>query len=582
VWWLWSLVVFAGAPGDGDADPWIVDLLLALDRQLTHIEHNLSHYFSPNTHLSGEALALYVSGMALPELAASRRRASAGRDVLVQEAARQVRSDGGHAELSTHYHRYSTDFYLLASAVARRAGDPAALAFEDAAGRQARYLRTMTDEAGIRPQIGDDDGGQLFPISGAGPADCRDTLATAAVLLDEPSLSVGGTTEAAYWMCGARARAAVREAGARWTSVAHPASGYFVSRTARGDHLVFDAGPHGFLNGGHAHADALSLTLTVAGRPLLIDPGTATYTMDQALRDRFRSTMMHNTVVLDGRTQSEPRGPFHWRSAAGAGARIWQSAKDCDYVEGTHHAYAPRRHTRAILAVHGLGWWIVDHVLGTGRAAVDCYWHIHPSWSASLAGGHLARLEQPDMRLALAATAPLTLLPPGADPLAMRSPAYGVVEPAPVARGTALLALPATLAVFIPATPEVATELQLQTCDITAAPGPGWHGAAFRVQWRGGAMTLLSAIEDGDVSNRDSSAPDVRWGTAELQTDARCAGLIDRNAAATDAVLVNGAVVAAGPALELVSLGRRVPLLRLAATPLAPTMHEVGAGTSNA
>ena len=55
--------------------PWMVDLLVALDRQLTHIERNLSHYFSPNTHLLGEALALYVAGRALPELRGQRARA---------------------------------------------------------------------------------------------------------------------------------------------------------------------------------------------------------------------------------------------------------------------------------------------------------------------------------------------------------------------------------------------------------------------------------------------------------------------------------------------------------------------------
>ncbi len=76
-----------------------------------------------------------------------------------------------------------------------------------------------------------------------------------------------------------------------------------MSRTASGDHLVFDAGPHGFLNGGHAHSDALALTLSVSGRPLLIDPGTATYTMDAELRDRFRGTSMHNTVMLGRRPQ---------------------------------------------------------------------------------------------------------------------------------------------------------------------------------------------------------------------------------------------------------------------------------------
>ena len=45
----------------------LVDLLVSLDRQLTHVQHNLSSYFSPNTHLSGEALALYaVSAAWLP------------------------------------------------------------------------------------------------------------------------------------------------------------------------------------------------------------------------------------------------------------------------------------------------------------------------------------------------------------------------------------------------------------------------------------------------------------------------------------------------------------------------------------
>src|SRR6185503_16095739 len=92
-----------------------------------------------------------------------------------------------------------------------------------------------------------------------------------------------------------------------------PAAGYFVSRGTDGSHAVLDAGPHGYRNGGHAHADALSLTLSIDGHPLLIDPGTSTYTMDSQLRDNMRSTASHNTVTFDGRSQSVPDGPFHWR-----------------------------------------------------------------------------------------------------------------------------------------------------------------------------------------------------------------------------------------------------------------------------
>ena len=60
--------------------------------------------------------------------------------------------------------------------------DPAAPIFEEAARRQARYLRTICDDDGDRPQIGDDDGGQLFPICGPAVGDCRDTLANAAIV----------------------------------------------------------------------------------------------------------------------------------------------------------------------------------------------------------------------------------------------------------------------------------------------------------------------------------------------------------------------------------------------------------------
>ncbi len=131
----------------------------------------------------------------------------------------------------------------------------------------------ITDDDGRRPAIGDDDGGQLFPICGRDPEDCRDTLAVAAVLLDRPELAVGPVPEEAFWICGERAAGLDTERPAGWPSGALWNCGYYVSRTPTGDHLLFDAGPHGFLNGGHAHADALSVVLTVQGRPLLDRPG---------------------------------------------------------------------------------------------------------------------------------------------------------------------------------------------------------------------------------------------------------------------------------------------------------------------
>src|SRR5262249_3374208 len=79
--WRWAVRFFA-AESRSDDEPWTVDLLIGLDRQLTHVERNLSYYFSPNTHLLGEALALYVAGRTLPELTRSSRWETVGRRVL--------------------------------------------------------------------------------------------------------------------------------------------------------------------------------------------------------------------------------------------------------------------------------------------------------------------------------------------------------------------------------------------------------------------------------------------------------------------------------------------------------------------
>jgi hypothetical protein len=209
---------------------------------------------------------------------------------------------------------------LLALLTARATEDPAT-DFEHALRRLAGS-RDLDDRA--PPLLGDDDGGQLFPIANRPPWDCRDTLAAASIALQDRSLALDDAPEEVHWICGGLPTDSIGSPGPLpRPSTALAESGYYVSRSSTGDHLVFDAGRHGFLNGGHAHADALSITLTVQGQPLLIDPGTGTYTMNSALRDLMRSTAMHNTVVVNGQPQARPRGAFHWHHATDARSTLW-------------------------------------------------------------------------------------------------------------------------------------------------------------------------------------------------------------------------------------------------------------------
>ncbi len=57
--------------------------------------------------------------------------------------------------------------------------------------------------------------------------------------------------------------------------------------------------------GGHAHNDQLSLTLSYKGKEFFVDAGTYLYTPAPEMRNRFRSTEMHNTLCMKGKEQND-------------------------------------------------------------------------------------------------------------------------------------------------------------------------------------------------------------------------------------------------------------------------------------
>ena len=560
--WIWAIQFFTPRGDDGDPSaPWLVDLLLALDRQLTHIEENLSYYFSPNTHLLGEALALYVAGQALPGLAASARRASTGRTILLDQIDRQIGADGGHCERSTHYHRYTLDFYALALAVARMTGDsPAAARFEDAVSRLGTAARLLADNRGIAPHIGDDDGGALLPIAGRAVDDWRDSLAIAAALVQRPELQVGPAPEEAVWMLG---ESAIRNPqSAMATSAALPDTGYFVSRSAAGDHIVVDAGPHGYQNGGHAHADALSLTASLGGVPLLIDPGTGCYTTDPALRDRLRSTALHNTLTLDDRPQSQSNGPFHWSQVANGRLIRWRTNERFDFFDGAHDGYNPIEHRRRVFVLHGDLVVVADLVDGAGAHRSEVHWHLDPGWTVDL-HGRRAELTRADRKAArVGFTVPQGLLEQfsadAATGLGWHSPIYGRMEPTTTLRVSHGAAAPSWMvSVFDldPGNPVV----DAAYVPVWAEAGISEHTAAIRIgratsvdhmlfaEAAAGMQTVEHAEPPGDSAAAGSTNVAVRrglWRVGEIETDARM--LFYRSTAAQPiavAALVDGSMI---------------------------------------
>jgi hypothetical protein len=403
--WLWALHFLRESPELSPA--LFARTLTYLDLHARHIEAYLSTYFSPNTHLTGEALGLLALGTCLPRLKASERWQALGRRVLEEQIARQVRPDGVYVEQSPYYQRYTLEIYLHAVALARRSGRPLQGVDErlGAALECAMYL-TMPD--GTFPMVGDDDGGQLLPLDGSPPTSYRPVLSTAAVLYRRADYAAISEefAEQTLWLLGPSAAGEFDRLDRRSpdaTSRAFRDGGFLVMRddwTETSNYLMLDAGPHGFKSAGHGHADALSIVVSVAGHPILVDPGTGVYVSADSERNRFRGTAAHNTVTVDGASSSEPSDkPFQWRTMANSSVHEWRTSETFDHADVSHDGFArldaPAQHRRSILYIKGEYWAVRDRILSDGLHDIAAHFHFASDVSPRCEGPHTLIVDVP-------------------------------------------------------------------------------------------------------------------------------------------------------------------------------------------
>ena len=113
--WIWVDRLLAD---NATAAEFRAELMPALAFHGRYIERYLSTYFSPNTHLLGEALALFFIGTLYPQMPRAARWKDEGWKILLHESGRQVRPDGVYFEQSLYYHVYTLDFFLHARLLA--------------------------------------------------------------------------------------------------------------------------------------------------------------------------------------------------------------------------------------------------------------------------------------------------------------------------------------------------------------------------------------------------------------------------------------------------------------------------------
>ncbi|WP_224245795.1 heparinase II/III family protein [Hyalangium gracile] len=338
-----ALAMFAEAP-EIQRPEFLVPVLSALAEHADWVEAHLEDRGAvPNNHLVSNYVGLLLVGLLFPELPGAPRQVGLAVKGLRAQMEAQVHAEGTSFEGSTPYHRLAVELFTLAQVVALGAGVDLGKGYSERLVRMFQATRAWCSEQGLAPQIGDNDSGRVFPLRERADLEHGYLSPLGAALFGEPSLAGGDFPDEAAWLLGRPGleRFQSLPPAAPPSSVSFPEGGFHVLRGAEAV-VTVSAGRQGQRGvGGHSHNDKLSFELHLRGQPLIVDPGTGTYTRNASLRNTFRGTAAHNTLQVDGVEQvpfSRER-LFALPEEARARVEVFQPGTQLDRLTVRHDGY---------------------------------------------------------------------------------------------------------------------------------------------------------------------------------------------------------------------------------------------------
>lgn len=414
--WVWALdmVRHSGRIDDG---LWSA-IRRAAYRMCWDIDRKYSQGSSSNNHLIGEAAGVFVAASYFSDFPDASGMVERARIILETEIIKQSSLDGSNREQALGYQFFVMQFFLVCALVAHRRNTGMSPAFNDRLMQQYRYIAVLSEGGHELPMFGDKDDGYVLDL-GCPVTDVNFTVATGACLFESDHLGsrVQDWPSTLRWLFDAdtiAARVTARNSRKEKALASHAFTdaGHYLLQSGRQDSpeavsLLFDCAELGFgALAAHGHADALSFTLRAGGKAFFVDSGTFDYFSHPEARNYFRSTKAHNTVEIDGLSQSEIAGPFLWSSSATARCTGFQAGPDGASVSGCHDGYErlddPVAVHRAVDMLHdGPSVRICDRFDAHGEHIARCYFHVHPDAAIEDAGDNAYVLRRGDTELRL-------------------------------------------------------------------------------------------------------------------------------------------------------------------------------------
>ncbi len=351
---------------------------------------------SANNHVIAEAAGLLLGSCAFPWFPQSDRWRQQSTRLLERELLRNTFPSGIGRELASEYQSFVAELGLIAAVEAAAAGHPLGPEAWERLCAMVDSGAALLDEQLRPPRQGDGDGGRGVLLDAPAANPWPSLLALAKQLFGALEWWPSSAPDVSSTLIGALAGAARPARGRPSTRPWRfsDAGVTLLRTTSQQDPEIWcrcDGGPHGYLSiAAHAHADALSVEVRYGGVDVLADPGTYCYHGESAWRSYFRSTIAHNTVELEGRSQSTEGGPFLWlRHANGTEVSVTDIGDAVEWTaehDGYRSLVPPGRHRRCVRLDRASRLIdIVDQIDG-GSYDVRLAFHLGPDVHAELDG----------------------------------------------------------------------------------------------------------------------------------------------------------------------------------------------------
>ncbi len=412
-----------------------IDAYAALFDHGKFIFENLENtYEVTSNHFLSNVIGLHFIAGEFPHLPQAKGWDEFCRKALEREIVVQIHDEGADFESAIPYHRLVAELFLASARLAQWQGRPLSDTFHERLGTMIALLVGVQRPDGLMPVIGDADDGRYHIMTDYcrwNRQDARHIYAPAALTLNRPGwLALAGEDgrwEATWWGFDPETVTTGTDAAPE-SRILYPNVGIAVTRTG-GEYLAITngvVGTNGF--GNHKHNELLGFEYHTRSVPFLIDAGSHVYTSDFDSRNRFRSTAIHNTVMIDGEEQNETRPEWIFRLFESASPEhvTFEEAGGVVTYTGRHTGYqripAKATHERTFSYQRSTGILTLTDTL-TGEGEADLLWHFHgaPGVTMTAAPG-LIRLDHRGVTVSIT-------LPEGLEAVvspSLASPSYGV------------------------------------------------------------------------------------------------------------------------------------------------------------